>query len=411
MTKNVIAGTYAWDLGGTGTGVTYNSDERPDGPGPVVSLAVTGTLAGSTEAQMVTGGRTTILTLTNDTWVASGATFNAIRQAIINEQTASATPTNGFNNEVRDNEVVGSVARTSDTVVTITWSAAASYSIATPETITSSAPASALVTSIVLITGTPNALITAAETNLSGLFFHENFEAISLGVNPNTISGLQDFTAASEISSDEFLSGTRACKNVSLTAGTEGFPIGFVAPFSTNLVEGDESWFRIPIFIPVGSDLDAPGFKLKWMRGQTQTAAGENKGYNDIYYNDGPDAFDFIKEGVFDWSNLSTGTPNGMEFGKWIFWEYYIKYSATVGIIRYWKDGILVNELLNEQTLTDSTDEGTAQFFITYWNGGIPKQQTWFYDEITIALEGGGRTDSTQLVDDAAGNKYIGLAL
>lgn len=31
MTKNIVAGSYEWNSGGTGTGGTYNSDERPDG--------------------------------------------------------------------------------------------------------------------------------------------------------------------------------------------------------------------------------------------------------------------------------------------------------------------------------------------------------------------------------------------
>lgn len=108
------------------------------------SVSALGTLDGATEAQIVTGGRTLILTLSNDTWVASGATFNAQRQNIIDGVTSAQTETLGWNNEVRDNESVTSVVRTSDTVVTITWSAAPNYDITANETITVTVPATAL---------------------------------------------------------------------------------------------------------------------------------------------------------------------------------------------------------------------------------------------------------------------------
>ena len=48
------------------------------------SVALTGTVTASiTEADIVAGGNTIILTLTDDTWVSAGATFDAQRQAII----------------------------------------------------------------------------------------------------------------------------------------------------------------------------------------------------------------------------------------------------------------------------------------------------------------------------------------
>ena len=52
--------------------------------GGPASAAVTGTITSSTdEDDIVSGGQTIVLTLTNDTWVASGATFDAQRQNII----------------------------------------------------------------------------------------------------------------------------------------------------------------------------------------------------------------------------------------------------------------------------------------------------------------------------------------
>lgn len=123
------------------------------------SAAVSGTLLNADESDIVTGGNTLIITLTDDTWVAAGATFDAQRQNIINGVTSAQSETTGWNNEVRDNEVVGSVVRTSDTVVTITWSASASYDITANETITVTVPATAL-TGAQAVVATPTVTVT-----------------------------------------------------------------------------------------------------------------------------------------------------------------------------------------------------------------------------------------------------------
>ncbi len=116
---------------------------------------VTGTLDGSSETDIVAGGRTIIITLTNETWVTAGATFNAQRQNIIDGLDSAQSESQGWNAEVRDKEVVGAVVRTSDTVVTITLSASASYAITANEAITVTVPATA-VTGAGALTATPN---------------------------------------------------------------------------------------------------------------------------------------------------------------------------------------------------------------------------------------------------------------
>ena len=108
------------------------------------AAALTGTITTATEADIVSGGRTIVLTLTNDTWVATGATFDAQRQNIIDGLTSAGTDPSGWNGQVRDAEVVTAVVRTSDTVVTVTLSAAAGYDISANETITATIPATAL---------------------------------------------------------------------------------------------------------------------------------------------------------------------------------------------------------------------------------------------------------------------------
>lgn len=140
-----------------------------------VNAVLTGTITTATETDIVNGGETIVLTLTGDTWVAAGVTFNAVRQAIIDGLDASATPATGWNNEVRDKELVTAVIRTSATVVTITLTASALYNISVDETITATIPASSLVTSVSGVIASPTFDITstgafqAAWTNTSNV--------------------------------------------------------------------------------------------------------------------------------------------------------------------------------------------------------------------------------------------------
>ncbi len=121
---------------------------------PVATVSGTA-VPSSTEAQIVAGGRTVIITLADDEWVASGATFNAVRQAIIDGLDSAQSELTGWNAEVRDKEVVTAVVRTNDTVVTITLTAQAAYDITSNETITVTVPASALDQTALPITATP----------------------------------------------------------------------------------------------------------------------------------------------------------------------------------------------------------------------------------------------------------------
>ena len=122
---------------------------------PLATAAITGTAEPSeTEVEVVTGGETTIITLTHDTWVAAGATFNAERQNIINGCDSAQSELLGWDNVVKALQGVAGVVRTSDTVVTITWDAFATYQITANETITVTVPATAVARATSMV-GTP----------------------------------------------------------------------------------------------------------------------------------------------------------------------------------------------------------------------------------------------------------------
>lgn len=123
---------------------------------------ITGTITPTaTETDIDNGGKTVIITLTGDTWIAAGAlSFDLQRQNIINGMTSAQNELLGWNLVVKALQGVSGVVRTSNTVVTITLDAQATYDITADETITVTVPATALVGNIALV-GTPTFSITA----------------------------------------------------------------------------------------------------------------------------------------------------------------------------------------------------------------------------------------------------------
>ena len=114
--------------------------------GASIGAVITGTITASvTEADIVAGGKTIIITLTGDTWIAAGAaSFDLQRDEILQGLDSAQSEALGWNLQVRDLEVVTAVVRTSDTVVTITLSPSPLYDITAQETITVTVPGTAL---------------------------------------------------------------------------------------------------------------------------------------------------------------------------------------------------------------------------------------------------------------------------
>jgi len=126
---------------------------------PPTTAAITGTATASIdESDIVTGSKTIIITLTNDTWLAAGtgpigttAQTNLILAGIDSAQSETA----GWDAEVKANFVAGDLVRTSETVATITIGAEALYDITAAETITVTIPAAVLANSSVDVVATP----------------------------------------------------------------------------------------------------------------------------------------------------------------------------------------------------------------------------------------------------------------
>ena len=121
------------------------------------TAAVTGTaIASITETDVVTGGKTIIITLKGDTWIAAGAaSFDLQRDEIIAGLDSAQSELLGWDAIVKATQGLGGVVRTSDTVVTVTLDASALYNITAQETITVTVPSTALVIAAANIVAAP----------------------------------------------------------------------------------------------------------------------------------------------------------------------------------------------------------------------------------------------------------------
>lgn len=142
------------------------------GNGVTVSAVLTGTAVPTiTEADIVTGGFTIIATITGDTLVSAGASFDGARQAFIDGSDGSGSEPGGWDAVVRATEAVTAIVRTSDTVVTWTLSAFPSFDITATDTISLTIPGSIL-TSGIAIVATPTFTVTAAAGAGNPFFYY-----------------------------------------------------------------------------------------------------------------------------------------------------------------------------------------------------------------------------------------------
>lgn len=129
---------------------------------PPLIATLTGTITASvTEADIVAGGKTLIITV-NDRWIAAGAgSFDLQRDEIIAGCDSAQSETLGWDLVPKALQSLGGVARTSNEVVTITWDAFATYNITAQETITVTVPGTALVGTVGMV-ATPTFTVSLA---------------------------------------------------------------------------------------------------------------------------------------------------------------------------------------------------------------------------------------------------------
>lgn len=131
-----------------GFGVTFGTDFSP----PATTASSSGTAANVSEATIVNTGGYIDIDLTNDTFIPAGTgVIGTLAQsnAFVAAMSASASPTNGWNNLIRDVLGNADLTRVSDTKLRLTIPATAAYAPGNTEVITPVVQADILTTSVV----------------------------------------------------------------------------------------------------------------------------------------------------------------------------------------------------------------------------------------------------------------------
>ena len=213
--------------------------------------------------------------------------------------------------------------------------------------------------------------------------------------------------------------GTK-CFSMSILDGETGFGnwgCNFNLP--TNLVKGDSVHIQFSTMMPSTFDWTSigEGSHLKYIRVHTQTSAGGNEGYNDLYIDNEEARAGFdgrikhITE-VFE-NNWTYLDDEVLVKNVWETFEMRIDFDdvpddgAGSGRTRLWRNKLgvmtLIMDITDEKTLNSATSECDRVYLFTYWNGGAPQDNTCYMDRFII------ETDLSKLVEtDSGGTKIIG---
>lgn len=180
------------------------------------------------------------------------------------------------------------------------------------------------------------------------------------------------------------------------------------------LTKGHEVWFQVKFLMPSGTNYDAQPW-LKFIRFHTFKADGSNRGYVDVYLeNDGD--WRVIYEGEQVWSELTKDQSHKPVFDTWETYEMHVVFDTVSqdnggkARVDFWKNNRLVGSATDIKTLVENSDYCNAVLLRTYWNSnsGVPRNQTWYWDDTAIAIKNDQRNDSTLLINSSNGIKFIG---
>lgn len=214
-----------------------------------------------------------------------------------------------------------------------------------------------------------------------------SFENGSTGALANTSSGFDYAGTATTFSADRAASGSKTGK-MAWTAGNAGWNLTHgELYYSSNVPEGGEIWARGYYF-----------FKSPWSWGNGHIKALR------IALNAGGQQSIIIDGGTIIASNeiadIGPWTTTSVDIDKWNCLEIYVKLSSTRGILRIWKNGVLVFE---DTTRPTCKAGGSANFsyIMGTWNNNCPQSQTQYVDEFVITSDRPSQVDSK-------GNPMIG---
>jgi hypothetical protein len=168
---------------------------------------------------------------------------------------------------------------------------------------------------------------------------------------------------------------------------------GGVIGLPQKLQQGDELFLRFRQFYQPGFNFytTGGGGHVKFLRVRTETPAGANKGYADVYWQSAGQAttYKFIKEFSPNlWQYFGSTTTHPHITGQWVTYNVSILWHSdpAQGRYRVWRDGDLLADL-SVTTLSDAADVATAFYLFTYWNGTVPQEQSCYIDDLVITSD------------------------
>ena len=237
-------------------------------------------------------------------------------------------------------------------------------------------------------------------THALGWTVAANLEQLTAGAACSGPSGLGSTAYPHSFAANTLAHGGSMSCLMSWQTGDTDNVTGASIPAPTNLVEGQEIWSRGYYYFQSPWSWTTPTY-IKVMRIHVKTAGGAaHVGYISMLSDTNGHVIE-NSELASPAYNVDTGRI--YDIGSWHSYEMYVKLSSTSGIVRVWKDGVLIVERLNEKTLSSSTDVVTDVLIMTAWNGGAPQNQNEYVDDFAV-------TSDTPTSTDANGNKMIGTS-
>lgn len=227
-------------------------------------------------------------------------------------------------------------------------------------------------------------------------------------VGSDAFDGIPDDVADTRIARGVSFSGAQSAR-FGVQAGSDLF--GGIREFPTRLGPGSELWIRFRVYWPAGFDWTARPF-LKFFRVHTQSPTRSNEGYVDWYVNNpervSDPPFQIIKEYEDIWHYFGVDPIDDPRTGVWETYEaHYVFDTVPVSRggrarVQAWKNGVLLADIRDMRTL-ETPASYAHQLQFSYWNGGAPKSQSWYVDDIRL-------TTVRPSARDAWGNPMIGTA-
>ncbi|CBL45927.1 Hypothetical protein HDN1F_23440 [gamma proteobacterium HdN1] len=236
------------------------------------------------------------------------------------------------------------------------------------------------------------------------------------GSNGSIAQGNSDaFSAgamASVYSKERTFEGGQSAE-LNITQGSKGEGSwGGIIKFPQRLVKNDSLWVRLRVMMPRDFDFNAygEGNRLKFLRIPTFEGSSNVDGLFLNWYllKDGsaaPYGFIYGAEGVWSLfgSALSVPIRESWDTYEWnITWSDIPAKNGGSARIRAWKNGKRIADISDMKTLATARTTADSLYLFSYWNGGSPKTQKLWVDEITLT------TDKPSTKDDA-GYPFLGV--